>query len=181
MGDTMNIRRATAHDAPLLARIHVDAWQAAYRGVVPASHLANFTYERREAAFRQALAANLEETYLIESDDQAIGILTLGASRDADLDTRRTGEIWGIYITPRYWHQGIGTRLVAEAEQMLQARGYRDIVLWVLEDNLNARRFYEKTGFALDGGSRLVDLGKPLKAVRYHKVLNVPNKDQALS
>ena len=34
------------------------------------------------------------------------------------------------------------------------ASGFRDVTLWVLEENWNARRFYEKYGFHLDGGTR---------------------------
>ncbi|MBX3081681.1 MAG: GNAT family N-acetyltransferase [Anaerolineae bacterium] len=167
----MNIRRATADDAPKLARVHVDSWQVAYRGIVPDSHLERFTYQRREEAFRHALTANLEETYLIEDGDQAVGILTIGASRDTDLDASRTGEIWGIYITPTYWRQGVGTLLVYEAERILRSRHYKDVVLWVLADNKDARRFYEKMGFAVDGMSKLVELGQPLTAIRYKKSL----------
>jgi ribosomal protein S18 acetylase RimI-like enzyme len=167
----MNIRRATPEDAPTLAKIHVDSWQAAYQGIVPASHLEGFTYPRREDAFRQALTANTEETYLVTEDNQAIAILTIGPSRDDDLDTTTTGELWGIYITPDYWRKGVGSRLVDEAESMLRSRGYTQVVLWVLEDNLNARRFYERVGYRLDGAYKMVELGKPLKAVRYQKPL----------
>jgi len=171
----MNIRRATADDAPTLAKVHVDSWQVAYRGIVPESHLERFTYQRREEAFRKALTANLEETYLIEDGDQAVGILTIGASRDPDLDVVRVGEIWGIYITPAYWRRGIGTLLIHEAERILHSRHYEAAVLWVLADNTDARRFYEEMGFALDGASKMVELGKPLQAVRYEKSLIAAN------
>lgn len=167
----MNIRRATPEDAPTLAKVHVDSWQAAYQGIVPASHLERFTYQRREDAFRQALSANTEETYLITDNDQAIAILTIGPSRDDDLDTTTTGELWGIYIRPEYWRKGVGSRLVHEAESMLQSRGYTQVVLWVLEDNINARQFYERVGYRLDGAYKMIELGKPLKAVRYQKSL----------
>jgi ribosomal protein S18 acetylase RimI-like enzyme len=167
----VNLRRAQAEDAGKLAQVHVDAWQAAYRGVVPDSFLQGFTYQRREDAFRRALLTGLEETYLLEEIDRPVAILTIGASRDADLDASRTGEIWGIYIVPDRWRQGIGTALVRETEQMLRARGYGEIVLWVLEGNADARRFYEAMGFAVDGASKIVQLGIPLKAVRYRKML----------
>jgi ribosomal protein S18 acetylase RimI-like enzyme len=167
----LNIRHARVDDAPTLAQIHVDAWQVAYRSIVPDSFLQRFTYQKREAAFREALAANLEETYLVEDEANAIGILTIGACRDDDLDVKATGEIWGIYLAPAYWRRGIGTWLVHEAERMLQARGYRDVVLWVLEDNLEARRFYEALGFQVDGAFKMVELGKPLKAIRYTKTM----------
>ena len=173
----MNIRRATVNDAPKLAIVHVDSWQVAYRGIVPDSHLERFTYQRREEAFQQALAANLEETYLIEDNDQGVGILTIGASRDADLDVNATGEIWGIYITPDHWRQGIGRTLVHEAERILRSRNYTEVVLWVLEENRDARQFYEKMGFRVDGMSKIVELGKPLKAVRYKKTMDIAAPD----
>jgi hypothetical protein len=66
----MNIRRAQVDDAPKLAQVHVDSWQAAYRNLIPDSFRERFTYSRRENAFRQALSANLEETYLVEDNDR---------------------------------------------------------------------------------------------------------------
>ena len=170
----MNIRRARVEDAPQMAQVHVDAWQAAYRGLVPDTFLQGFTYPRREAAFRQALAANTEETYLMEDGQRPVGLLTIGACRDADLETGLTGEIWGIYLAPDYWRRGLGTQLVHAAEGLLHSRGYRDIVLWVLEGNLAARRFYETMGFHLDGASKIVELGKPLPVVRYQKTSGAP-------
>jgi ribosomal protein S18 acetylase RimI-like enzyme len=154
----LNLRRAQVNDAPQLAQVHVDAWQVAYRGVVPDSFLQRFTYRRREAAFRQAMTDNLEETYLVEDDDHALAILTIGACRDADLDVGSTGEIWGIYVAPTYWRRRIGTWLVHEAERMLQARGYREVVLWVLKDNTEAQRFYEAMDFHIDGTFKMVEL-----------------------
>jgi ribosomal protein S18 acetylase RimI-like enzyme len=165
----LKLRRAQANDAPKLAQVHVDSWQAAYRGVVPDSFLQGFTYQRRERAFRNALEENSEETYLLEENDVAVAILTIGPSRDTDLDVSVIGELWGIYIAPSHWRRGIGRTLVEEAERMLKARGFREIVLWVLEGNRSARDFYEAMGFHLDGASKIVELGSPLKAVRYVK------------
>lgn len=167
----LEIRPATAADAAALARVHVDAWQVAYRGLVPDTMLQRFTYEYREERFRRSLAANAEETYVVELEGEVVGLLTIGIARDPDLDSQRTGEIWGVYLSPGYWRRGIGSRLVALAEQMLQQRGYEDAVLWVLAGNSRARRFYEAVGFGLDGHSKEIELGKPRQAVRYAKQL----------
>ena len=177
----MNLRRATPDDAPLLAQIHVDAWRVAYRGVVPDTFLARFTYEKREAAFRQAIAAGTEETYLVDDDDgRTVGILTIGASRDTDLDPTVTGELWGIYLRPDVWRRGLGTKLVRTTERMLGAHDYRGIVLWTLADNANARRFYAAMGFQPDGAAKILQLGRPLKAIRYHKQLPVAATNEGI-
>lgn len=169
----MNIRLASPEDARLLARIHVDSWRAAYRELVPAATLEKFTYEWREACFREALSTGAEETYLVEQEGDTVGILTLGPARDPDLDAAHTGEIWGIYLLPSCWRRGIGRRLVEEAEAILKSRGNSQAVLWVLADNLRARRFYEAMGYVPDGETMIIDWGTPLQAVRYWKDLPV--------
>ena len=59
--------------------------------------------------------------------------------------------------------------IIQEAERLLKARGFHDIVLWVLEGNTAAGDFYEAMRFHLDGASKIVALGAPLKVVRYAK------------
>ncbi len=169
----MILRRAQPDDAPALARVHVDSFRAAYRDLTTPAHLERFSYALREERFREALIAGTEEDYLacVEANQEPVAILTIGMARDADLEPG-TGEIWGIYIAPDYWRQGIGTWLVREAEQMLVARGCASAVLWVLAGNHRARRFYEAAGYVADGASHVIQWDTPLKAVRYRKPLS---------
>jgi RimJ/RimL family protein N-acetyltransferase len=54
----------------------------------------------------------------------------------------------------------------------VRARGARDITLWVFEANTRARRFYERAGFALDGGRKPVERGgASLNELRYRRAL----------
>jgi RimJ/RimL family protein N-acetyltransferase len=170
-GPKIELRPATVADAPALGRIHVDAWWAAYRGLVPDSFLQHIIYDWGEARLRRALAAGSEETYAVELEGESVGLVTLGAARDPDLEAGDTGEVWGIYLAPGHWRRGIGRQAMAEAERMLRARGYERAVLWVLAGNQQARCFYEALGYALDGTAKELDLGRPLTAVRYAKGL----------
>jgi len=163
------IARPAVADA--LARLHIDAWRAAYRGLVPDPYLAQLDYVRRAERFRELLSKEAEDTHLVEIDGEVVGFVTLGLCRDEDLDRETTGEIWGIYLAPSRWRQGIGGELYRYGEQILAARGYREIVLWVFEANGQARRFYEAMGFVLDGAEKTLDFGVPLKVVRYRKSL----------
>src|SRR5512136_2512469 len=165
----MNLRRATPDDATAIARLHVDSWRSAYRGVVPDEFLDSMDPDKRARRFRESLASGSEETYLAEEKGELLGILTLGACRDADVDHAITGEIWGIYLAPQHWRKGWGRAILQRAEQMLQSRGYQRATLWVLEGNAQARRFYEAMGFEADGASKQLDLGAPLTAIRYRK------------
>jgi RimJ/RimL family protein N-acetyltransferase len=45
------------------------------------------------------------------------------------------------------------------------------IIIWVLAENKNAIKFYEKCGFVADGGKRIWQYGKPLEGIRMRRVL----------
>ena len=149
----MNIRRARLEDVFVLAKVHVDAWHAAYHGVVPDSFLEQITASKREASSRK---------FLLNDS---------GACRDADADDNLTGEIWGIYIAPQHWRKGIGRRLAVKAQEVLEFGAYEEATLWVLEQNKPARQFYEALGYRPDGASKELNFGVPLTAVRYRKAL----------
>jgi ribosomal protein S18 acetylase RimI-like enzyme len=167
----VNLRPATPADAAALAKMHVASWHQAYRGIVPDSHLQEFTAERQTERFCESLASHAEETYVAESGGQVLGFLTLGDCRDPNADRQTTGEIWGIYLSPDHWRKGIGRFLCTQSENMLVSRGCSFATLWVLEANDQARRFYEAMGFATDGETKQVELGAPLTAIRYRKEL----------
>ena len=171
------LRRATSEHAPALARLMVDAWQAAYRGLVPDTHLSRLNAERWEARFRESLATRTEETYAVEVRGAVVGLLTLGACRDHDEDQEATGEIWGIYLAPSYWRRGIGSWVCNEGERMLRERGYSQVVLWVFERNEQARRFYDSLGFRPDGATKTHQVGTALAAMRYRKRLGSRSTD----
>lgn len=167
----MKLRPATPLDALELTRAHVASWQAAYAGIVPDSFLKGFTVERRTERFRESLTRGDAETYAIEYDERIVGFLALGDCRDRDVEQQTTGEIWGIYLLPSHWRRGIGKLACEHGEAMFASRNRSIVVLWVLEANRQARGFYEAMGYKLDGGTKSVNLGTQLTAVRYRKSL----------
>ena len=170
-GREFRLHPATADDAATMAYIHVDAWHAAYQGLVPQAFLDDFTYPLREKVFWEALSMGRGQNYIVLVDEVPCGLLTFEACRDEDLDPAHTGEVWGIYLLSDYWRLGLGRRLMRYAEQTLAAQGYEDIVLWVLADNTRGCRFYQALGYRRDGASKTYHLGKPLQGVRYRKSL----------
>lgn len=160
------IRYAAMEDARALGEIHAASWQAAYRGIVPDEVLKNMTAAKREEYFREALSCRSEEDALLLVDSKPAGFLCLGKCRDADAEHGQ-GEIWGIYLHPAYWRQGMGTRLLHWGLCELKNRGYHRATLWVLAKNISARRFYEKMGFLPDGTEKQIVIGKSLTECRY--------------
>jgi GNAT superfamily N-acetyltransferase len=167
----IEIRSATQDDAAAIARIHIDSWRSAYRGLVPDSFLDALDYEARAQRLRESLGRSSAEWYLAEGRGELLGFVALDVCRDEDVDPKTTGEIQAIYLAPQHWRKGTGGLLYRHAERILRERGYRQAVLWVFAGNDQARRFYEAMGFAPDGASKTHMVGAPLEAVRYAKRL----------
>ena len=165
------IRYATISDAQILGEIHSASWRKAYKGIIPDEILDSFTPEKRESFFRSALTEGWEEDAIIFNGNQPLGLISIGKSRDSDLPGD-CGEIWGIYLLPEYWNQGIGSKLIDWGIDELKKRSYVHVSLWVLEENMNARRFYERKGFIHDGTKKAIRIGIDLKEIRY--VYRVP-------
>ncbi|AUS98388.1 GNAT family N-acetyltransferase [Clostridium thermosuccinogenes] len=160
------VRRADVNDAKALGEIHASSWKIAYKGIVPDSILDNISAYKRQKYFEKALSEGWEEDFLIFADDKAVGLMCIGRCRDEDKDDTY-GEIWGLYLLPEYWNKGIGSYFINWGLNELKNRGYKKVTLWVLEENLNARKFYEKMGFKHDGTVKELTLGKKLTEFRY--------------
>ena len=68
---------------------------------------------------------------------------------------RGRGEIASLYVLPTEWRRGTGRRLGERALAEARERGFAEVMVWVLETNSRARRFYEALGFRPDGESKI--------------------------
>jgi L-amino acid N-acyltransferase YncA len=164
----VTVRPATAADAEAIGRVHAETWRAAYEGVLPE---AAFDVEARQRFWREAFARDRPSTsavFVAELDGAIVGFAGVGASREAP----GVGELFTIYVDPPQWGTGAGRALIARAEESLAASGFAEAVLWVLEGNDRAERFYRAAGWAHDGGRKLEEFqGAELVEVRYRKPL----------
>jgi predicted GNAT family acetyltransferase len=67
---------------------------------------------------------------------------------DVSAQSRYGAQVSGVYTPPLMRGQGIGTRAMVDMCDALFKRGFPRIVLYVNDDNVAARRVYEKVGFA---------------------------------
>lgn len=165
-------RDAVVDDGPGIARVWVAAWQAAYAGLMPAAYLESLNAELALPAFEVSLREGLS-TCVVEVDGGLAGFAAYGASRDPDAQAG-TGEVIAINLHPLLWRQGFGRELLAYTVRRLARRGYQDASLWVLQGNVNARRFYEALGWQADGAEKRDNrlTGFTLHEVRYRMALN---------
>jgi GNAT superfamily N-acetyltransferase len=168
----MNTRPAVASDAWNVALIHVQTWQAAYRGIVPDAYLDSLSVDTRERFWQESITRGTPEVWVAEIDSQLVGWASFGPSRDQDAE-QEVGELEAIYVNPKYWATGTGRALWLVSRRRLIERGFSSATLWVLTDNVMAIRFYRAAGFAPDPASEkgISVGGRTLREMRYQTKL----------
>jgi ribosomal protein S18 acetylase RimI-like enzyme len=151
------IRPVTPADAHPVAALHARSWQHAYAGIIPdvvLDHLATRVDQRAEH-FRQRWSDPqhpLRSLVAYEGDELA-GFVTYGPYRTKDEPppAPTAGEVYAIYLDPSHIGRGVGRLLLDAAVAGLRQQQWREVRLWVLEENWPARRFYQRYGFTPDG------------------------------
>ena len=100
--------------------------------------------------------------FVAEQAGSVNGFVSVGPSREVEGE----GELYAIYVHPDAWGSGAGPALMGEARQWLADR-FPAAILWVLEDNPRARRFYEREGWTADMDRTDVVRGVEVAEVRY--------------
>ena len=161
------IRAATPADLDAIVAVHVAAFRAGNSPHLPPESADRMTKERSAAGWTEVLESLPRESVVlvIEEHDGIVGVVGAGAAREGDANG---GELYALYVDPPHWGSGCGAALDAAAREHLTERGFPDAMLWVLEANERACRFYERQGWSHDG-SRRDHLGAP--AVRYRVAL----------
>ena len=131
------IRPAVLSDAPMLARIHVQAWAETYPGLLPAAEIARLTYEIRLDQWVNQINAGLTRVLLIPD----LGFVQFGLQRSNEwAELGYTEELFALYLLQSAKGQGLGRALLAAG------RTQAAFTALVFDGNTRACRFYERTG-----------------------------------
>jgi GNAT superfamily N-acetyltransferase len=80
------------------------------------------------------------------------------------------GELYALYVHPAWWSKGTGRTLMTDVLAKTALR-YSEVVLWVLEKNDRARRFYTLAGFEPDGAVNILEGLGNVPEVRYRRAV----------
>lgn len=161
----MEIRKITKDDDfEVIGNIYSCSWKTAYRGIVPQEYLDSLGGSR----WSNVLKDSGHDAYVVMDGDKCVGSSSICAARDKNM--AGWGEVISIYLLPEYFGSGYAKPLFDCAVNALREKGYADIYLWVLEENVSAQKFYEKQGFHKNGDTAPITIaGKDLIEVRYVK------------
>jgi GNAT superfamily N-acetyltransferase len=153
------IREAGAEEAEALLAIQREACVVAFAHIYPPDRYP-FPDDEILTAWREALVDLDVEVYIAEVGGKPVGSVSVGG------DFLRT-----LYVLPRHWRKGVGSALHDHALERLRVRGCGQAKLWTLEENWDARRYYEKRGWALTKETRVVPFPPNPIDVQYEKDL----------
>ncbi|WP_307544285.1 GNAT family N-acetyltransferase [Streptomyces sp. V3I8] len=164
----------TLADCPRVAEIRVRGWQHAYAGLMPRSYLDGLDVAaelpRRRAHFERAGEGVVN--LVAEWAGEVVGWSCHGPYRDGEHRTA-DAELYAIYVAPDRLGRGVGRALLRESVTRCAAAGHGRMLLWVVRENADARRFYEKAGFAADGVEEPFEVaGAQVPEVRYVRPLD---------
>lgn len=142
------IRESTQNDVPGMAKVRVDTWRSAYKGIVPDEFLERLSYQSTAEGWQKAFWENRKPgvaVFVAENEQKEIvGIAICGPEQSQDPIYR--GEIYVLYVLPQYQNQGIGREHVAACVQhLIQQLAVETMLIWVMAEN-PYRRFYESLG-----------------------------------
>lgn len=121
--------------------------------------------------YKRTITDKNENTYVIQKDSKTIGVMAIAPPTDDDLDGNYY-ELHYIYLHPDCFRQGIGVQAMGFVSDKARELGKRFINLWVLAENENTIKFYEKCGFEADGKIGIQNRGKPMEVIRMMKDLS---------
>jgi GNAT superfamily N-acetyltransferase len=151
------LRAASRADADGITDVQVASWRAGYAHVFPGSVLYadDFDSSRRTFWNNWRFAPGHRVSVVAEPDadgvERVIGFSSYGPERERARGFTGRGEVWAFYLHPDRWGSGAASRLMEHVEERLRAEGFATAVLWVLDDNPRARRFYERHGWSATG------------------------------
>ncbi len=164
----MIIKKVNAADSfEAIGEIYASSWKAAYQDIIPQDYLDGLNGSR----WAGVIAKSQYTAFVVMDGEKYAGTSSIAPARDEGLEG--WGEIVSIYMRPEYFGRGYAGPLLEYVIGALAERGYSDIYLWVLSENVRARRFYEKNGFQKKDHTKNINIGgTDLTEVRYIRHLS---------
>jgi len=163
----LEIRKGLEKDIPYIADIHFKSFKHAYTNILNEDFLSKKTYEKyfelTKKRFEEKKSFTLvaikegilvgycdfEDFHFHNSQDLSKNLkefLQELNCKENDFKEHKLQEITSLYTDPNMLRQGIGKELLSSTLQILKKKGFKTVILWAYEKNVNACQFYIKNG-----------------------------------
>ena len=164
------IRPAGPADAEEIARVQAISWRATYADQLSAESLARVetAWDARHWLHGLERVDDRQVTLVLEAREAGIVGFGVAGRRRAGRDPALhpyEGEIYLLYLLPRFQGYGLGTKLTAALARVLKARGMKSALVWALATNRAAIGFYEHLGGEVLLRARKPFFGQPVEEI----------------
>jgi len=144
------IQRAKIGDEAILAHIQTESWKDGFKDILNSDTLTTYTnLDKATAMYRRLLTENIGNGYILSVNGSPHCIAWWDKTRENDMPGY--AELICIHSLKSRWRQGFGRLMMKAVLEDVKKAGYSNIMLWVFEENVRARSFYEMLGFAFNG------------------------------
>jgi len=152
MDSIIQIRRARPNDALKLSILYKTVYINTYGFEGVSDEYANFIEEQFSPSFLESKIKKNEGFQLVaDFKNNLVGVAEICYDKQNPIDDITRPELSKLYILEAFSRQKIGSKLLTEAEKIIQDEGYSAYWLCVWALNPKAISFYEKIGFKSQG------------------------------
>ena len=160
------IRLAIQEDSSRISEILAFGSRWAYKDFIDHSLLFKETLvEKGINKIKNWIEIN-DYVYIFENEEIIKAVM--GIAKCGDSDKENAYELHFLYVEPMFSRNGIGSILLKYFEEKGISLGYKDFIVWVLEENNIGIKFYEKHGYKQDGNQK-INKRYNKKQIRYVK------------
>lgn len=168
--DKLLIRKVKYEDIEQIVDINIKDWKKIYKGIIDDDILNNLDRDKKIKKWKKSY--NSGNVIVAECTEKIVGYCRYdenATSDNIDIDS----EIIALYVDCEKIGNGIGKKLVEYVVKDLKNKNKSKMIIWCLEKNYNARKFYEKMGGKLLTNEKFFEKeGRKYKEVGYIYNLN---------
>jgi GNAT superfamily N-acetyltransferase len=144
--DRADIRPAIPSDVRAIARIHVDCWRSAYRGILPDEMLDNLSYTERERTWMRLIAGGDTGPFVYVAEHPRDGVVGfMAGNTEASDNPQYPGEVYVVYVDERHEQSDIGRSMMQLAARMMSENGLPGMLAWAIAGS-PIEKFYQSLG-----------------------------------
>lgn len=147
----IRLAESTPQDAAIIADLQIAATKEGYAPFASVDYLSHLQNEITAKKWQEWLADNTKALIAFESEDEntPIGFIAFGPIRtrlkeDRGIMPSWPGEIYALYVSPDHWGSGAAEALMKDATPIMRKNYWDKALLWVIDKNHRAVKFYEK-------------------------------------
>ena len=137
-------RKATVEDCYAIAALKGIVWNTTYKGIYSDEALNGYDVKKNEQILKSIVNNPEIEVYVATVYDRIVGFMTCGKPYKPFRHYEQ--EVGLLYILKEYQKQGIGKGFFEIARKQVKEAGYKEFMVGVNSQNVNAIQFYLAMG-----------------------------------